>query len=217
MSAQSQHLPPTDIPPSELWLELTAAPRPTELTDWPGKPGKKIRIQVLRLEEHEACRLVAAQRLRDKKFNPGELPGEVYADAVAVEVLWRALVRPDPIDRPDGTSVYWPIAPNADALRAVLSADELVALFNKYLTTQHRLGPTERSVATAEEIDAWVHRLAEAEDEFPLASFTWPQLAELCFLLAQRVQSLSERTESPSPSSPATSESDRASSGSGTS
>ena len=212
----AQHLPPTDIPPSELWLALTAAPRPAEVQDWPGQPGKKVRIQVLRLDEHETCRLTAAQHLKDRKFQPSELPGDVYADAVAVEVLWRALVRPDPIERPDGTSIYWPIAPNADALRKVLSADELVALFNMYLTTQHRLGPTETSVRTGPELDAWISRLAEAEDEFPLASFTWPQLAELCFLLAHRVASLSESQESLSPSSPPTSESGPVSSDSGT-
>lgn len=212
-----KHLPPEDVSPSELWMALTSAPRPSKVVPFPGLPQHKIRVQVLRLDEHEACRLQALHRLKEKKFNPGEVPDEVYSDSVAVEVLARALVNVDPVERPDNTVIYWPLAPSADALRRAFTADQLVSLFNLYLAVQHEFGPTERSVATKEELDAWIKRLSEAEDIVPLGSCTWPQLAELSFLLARRASQLSELLESRSTTSPRTSESDPASSDSGTS
>lgn len=208
MAEQQHHLPPTDIPASELWLKLKSAPRPSELVEFPWMKGEKVRIQVLRLDEHESCRLTALTRLKDRKFSPEEVPQEIYGDAVAVEVLWRAVVRPDPLERPDGTLDYYPIAPNSDELRRTLTADQLVTLFNLYLQVQHRLGPTEKSVSSIADLNAWVDRLVAAESEFPLASFTWPQLAELTSLLAREVSQLRASQVSQETSSQPTSESD---------
>lgn len=202
-----KHLPPEEIAPSALWLALTAAPRPSEVVKFPGT-NIDVRYQVLTLTEHEACRFTALGRIKDKKFTPDEVPGEVYSDMVATEILARALCNVEPRTLGNGTEVFWPIALNAQHLRDKFTANQLAASFNQYLITQQKYGPSEQTVRTDEEIDAWIKRLVEGGSEFPLAAFSWPQLVELTMSLARRAYTASANPDSPFSNSPSSFDAD---------
>ncbi len=62
--------PDKTVPPSELFLKLIEAPRPTEVINYPrkdpatGEPIGKIRMQVLTQEEHDRARIAAHRNIR---------------------------------------------------------------------------------------------------------------------------------------------------------
>lgn len=208
--------PPKDIPASELFIRLCEIPRPSEVVDFPrkdpdtGKPVGRIRIQVLTMMQHDEARIKAFRKLRkEQDLTPQDLESsllkEVYGDRVAREILAMCCLREEPIQgtAEAGRPMYARVFPKTDDLDG-LSADELTVLFSCYEITQHRYGPHSGSVATDEEVTAWIERLAEGASAYPLAGQSWHQLADLCISLAARAYGLSAHLGSLSESLPAT-------------
>jgi len=196
--------PHTDIPASDLWQKLSETPRPTEVVDFPradsrGNPIGKVRIQVLRMEEHDRARLTAQKKLRDNARALGferlesadmDSPGvrEVLGDMTARELLAMACLS-DVSMSEDASSPFYPrIFPSAEGLSKVLSADETAVLFSLFTIVTNKFGPFENNIEGDE--DAWIRRLAEGGDAFPLVSLPWPQLVRLTSLLAGRISTL---------------------------
>jgi len=197
--------PPEDVSPSELWLKLSESPRPSEVVDFPRKganrePIGKVRIQVLPNEEHDAARIRAQTKLRERArlLGHGNLtnedmraPGvaEVLGDMTAREVLAVACVAEKPFDEYAKPLRYPRIFPDAESIGATLSADELSVLFNLYVLVQNKYGPFEGNLSDDDQ-EAWIRRLEEGGETYPLASLPWPQLVALTSSLAVKVSSL---------------------------
>lgn len=197
--------PPSDIPPSELWLKLSETPRPSEVVDFPrkdrnGKAIGKVRIQVLPSEEHDGARIRAQNRLKERARQLGfgnlsnddlNAPGvrEVLGDMTAREVLAIACVTEESYSGDDATPFYPRMFPDPEAIGRTLSADELSVLFNLFVLTQNKYGPFEGNIDD-EEQEAWIKRLEEGGAAYPLASVPWPQLVALTSSLAVKVSSL---------------------------
>lgn len=197
--------PPEDVSPSDLFLKLQEAPRPTELVDFPrrtpdGKPIGKTRIQVLRSEDHDVARLRAKAAVKARhKLTDADLQDEagaaVLRDAAAREILAMACCVEKNLGSED--KPYYPLAfPDADGIGKFVSADELAVLFEAYRLVQAKYGPFEKTVQTEEELSAWIKRLVEGAAEFPLQQLSSVHWAELAFLLAVRAYTLSRILES---------------------
>lgn len=198
-------LPPEDVEAALLWQKLSEHPRPSDVVDFPrkdgeGRPIAKIRMQVLTLEQHDEARLRAQAHLKDERKLKledfaTEIAKEVIGDAVAVELLALACVSVKPIKDSDsvgGPVRYARMFRDGNQIRTSLAADEIATLFTTYLMVQRKFGPTERLVASEEDLTAWIRRLAEGGNEYPLAPLDSLQLASLTTSLAVRAYSLSQ-------------------------
>jgi hypothetical protein len=197
MSQKFEPGPPKKVDASELFLKLMEAPRPSEVVDFPrldrdGKPLFQIRIQVLRMDEHDQARIIAQQKLKARRIANEDLNSaaikEVLGDAVAKELIAMACLTVDPMEGSD-PPVYGRVFRDGEDV-GKLSADEVLVLFNAYQLVQHKYGPFERTITGPEDIDAWIKRLAEGGDAFPLSSLALPALADLTWSLAVRTYSL---------------------------
>ncbi len=202
--------PPADVEPSELFLKLSSAERPSEVIDFPrkdknGNPFGRVRIRVLTSDEHDQARLRALASLKKQELKPADmetpLVRAVAGDATARELIAMAATTeknygPDP-DSP----IYGRLFRHADDV-SQLSADEVLVLFNAYQLVQHKFGPFERNIVSKEDEDAWIARLGEGASEFPLLELVWPQLAALTLSLGRRLYTLSRILESQSESLP---------------
>lgn len=224
--------PPDNVEAAELWRKLHEFPQPSEIVDFPraypkghplaGKPLQKVRIQVLCEEQHDEARLRAHHHLKEERKlkledMAGEAASSVLGDATAVELLALAVMTVEPIkgtddDRPR----YRRMFSRGEDIRKALTADEVAALFAMYLQVQRAYGPHSRSVASDDDLNWWIKKLAEGGQFYPLASLDLPALAELTSCLAQRAHTLSLILESQLSGSPNTSESDLKSFGIGT-
>lgn len=187
--------PPTDIPPSELWLALQAEPFPSEVVDFPryrdGKALGKVRIRTLAMEAHDICRIRGFNKTKaragvEKDDLNAEVIREVQGDAVARELLWMATLRVEDCSKDPSKKFYPQFFPSPEAIEKTLTADELTVLFTQYQLIQAKYGPYEGSISSERELNAWIERLAEGAAAFPLARLSLPQLADLTSLLARR-------------------------------
>jgi hypothetical protein len=112
---------------------------------------------------------------------------EVLSDRIAKEVLVYACSTVaeqfrDANDQP----VYGKIFHSAEDV-GKLRAHELTVLWNAYLLVQSKFGPYEHTV----DVDAWVRRLTEGGQHFPLLSLDLPDLVNLTSSLAARLSTIS--------------------------
>lgn len=221
--------PPDNVSPSDLWLKLTERQQPSEVVDFPGydvngKPLGKVRIRVLTGDEQDRARIAAQRHMTEaRKVRTDELGGEIMrealGDAVARELLCIACTGPDPIgQQATGRAPAYPrVFSRGEDIAKTMSQADIMALWGLYLLVQEKYGPTERTIDSPEERDAWVSRLVEGASRYPLARLQLPALHDLIMLLAARSYSLSCILESLLSSSPDTLESIRKSLDSGTS
>jgi hypothetical protein len=153
MSQKFEPGPPKKVDASELFLKLMEAPRPSEVVDFPrldrdGKPLFQIRIQVLRMDEHDQARIIAQQKLKARRIANEDLNSaaikEVLGDAVAKELIAMACLTVDPMEGSD-PPVYGRVFRDGEDV-GKLSADEVLVLFNAYQLVQHKYGPFERTI-----------------------------------------------------------------------
>ena len=199
--------PPEDISPSELFLKLSQSPRPTEVVDFPrvdesGKSIGQIRIQVLRMEEHDRARIMAQKRLKERsrvygydKIEAADMDSagirEVLGDMTARELLAIACLDTRNHAGGDDEKPFYPrVFPDSDSIAQILSADETAVLFSAYLLVQDKYGPFERNLTSDADVDAWVQRLEEGASAFPLLHLPLPRLVELASSLAARTSTL---------------------------
>ncbi len=205
--------PLEDIEPSELWLKLCEA-LPSEVVDFPrkdkdGRPIGKVRIQVLRMEDHNRARILATKSLPatvkamglgelDKNEMETEAIKEVLGDLIAHELLCMACHADKETGLTDdnGNPIYAKIFPSPAMIRSKLTADETLVLFNLYRLVQYKYGPFEKTVDNEIEVEAWIQRLKEGGSAYPLAVMPLPQLAELTFSLSEKISTLCQILES---------------------
>ncbi len=183
--------PPGDVPANELFLKLLE-PQPSEVIDFPrkgpdGKAVEKIRIAVLPHEQHDRARILAFQYFKEKGYDRADLEHvsmrEVVGDRVAKELIAIAcLTAKEQFRDANGNPVYGRWFRNAEDV-GQLRAHEVTVLFNAYKMVQEKYGPFEHSA----NVDAWVKRLVEGGETFPLLSLDLPELASLTSSLAERL------------------------------
>lgn len=207
--------PDKGIPASELYLKLTES-RPSVVVPYPrdgedGKPVGEVRIQVLTEKEHKLSRSTAFNRIKND-WDPQSWNTDVFkvalGDETAKEMLAKAVVStkavPDPMEgKPGYSPVYQRLYRDAKDI-SDLPSSEVEALFNTYLVVQHRFGPWDRVARTQDDLEAWIRRLGEGGNEFPLLSKDLPRLVELTSLLAALVYTSSVILDRHSKDLPAT-------------
>ena len=193
-----------EMKPSELWAEIIALPRPSRVIEFPrkkpdGTPVGEFSMQVLKQEEQMLC-AAAAERftrklLKDDAPKNGDLArgyNDIYSNAAAVEILFRACRTKDDLIKP--------LFPSPDVLRQNLTNDELGVLMSIYYTVQTELGPIV-AYLSEEEIEAWIARLVEGGSSYPLDSLSSEAQKQLLMRLASRLYK--PPTDTSLPGSPA--------------
>lgn len=191
--------PPKNIAPSQLWAALTTMPRAHRLVDFPrkdadGKPVGQVAMWVLNQEEHSEA-TSSAERYTRGSLQAGDAKGiagttgydGLFGNALAVEMLVRACRRPEDLSLP--------AFPGADAIRRVMTTDEVGVLFETYLMVQSELGPIVAEMSK-EEVDTWCSRLEEGGSLYPFAGMSSETRLTLLRTLARRLAS--SRTDSSS-------------------
>ena len=207
-------------PESDLWVRLSAMPRPGRLVDFPrkGEDGEPVGQTFMRILTQEEClqaQVAAEQYVRglfgkaaDDKDGPrfaGSVPKRdeasifdtLHQNAVSVELLFRSCRRPEGDGQHEGPK--WPSFPSPAELRKKLSNDEIGVLMREYLQVQADLGPITSTMEEGE-FDAWVERIAKSGSTSPFASLSWEAASELILLMASRLWS--SRTATSSSGSP---------------
>lgn len=188
-----------EIKPAALWAAITEMPRPSRVVDFPrkneaGEPVGQVRIRVLTQEESMMCS-AAAESFARKHIK--ELPksddmargyGDIYSNAAAVEVLWRACRQVEDVNQA--------LFPTAKMIRDHLSADEVGVLFSSYLAVKAELGPVIGEMSE-DEVEGWIRRLVEGGSSYPLGSLSWEMRDQLQMLTAQRLYPYLTATSSP--------------------
>jgi hypothetical protein len=181
-----------EVEPSELWLALTALPRPHRVVPFPrnlpgsDSPVGELAVWPLTQEEQMAAN-VEADRWTKKLLKDPQQKDQAnlgyhhtYSNEVAIQVLWRACRDPKNIERP--------AFPSPALMRAKLSTDEVGVLFSQYLTVQSEIGPIV-AYMSKDERDAWILRLQEGGSAFPFDSLSWEQQRILVTSMASQLVS----------------------------
>jgi hypothetical protein len=188
-----------DLKPVDLWLAITAMPRPSDVVDFPrkgkdGNPVGQVRIQILTQEEQILCSAEAERftkkAIKDLPKNDEAQLGyqNVYNNSAAVEILFHACRQRDDISKP--------FFPSRDVLRKYLTPDEVGVLMMNYYTVQSQMGPVV-SYMSEDEVDAWIVRLGEGGQRYPLDSLSLEALKGLAFTLASRIHNSATDTSLP--------------------
>lgn len=185
--------PPHHISEAQLWAEITAHKRPYREVDFPrkrpdtGQPYCKIVLIVLTPAEE----IINAARADEyvKKTLGIQKNGEVsrgynvvYDNAAGVQTLYESARFVDDHDRR--------FFPSAEALRDVLTTDELAVLIEAYSQMRAEIGPI-ISTMTQLEMEAWLDVLeAGAERVSPLYLLSPAQKNDLIYFYAERLRTL---------------------------
>ena len=184
--------PEKEITPSELWLALTAIPRPSRLVPFPrcipgtDKPIGHVRIWPLTQEEQHEANAAADRFAKDLLKDPQRKDEanlgyhHAYTNDLAVQVLHRACR--------DESDLARPAFMTTKKMRANFSTDEIGVLFSTYCTVQSELGPI-RARMSAQETEALIIRLAEGGSAYPLDSLSWELQRSLAVSMASRLVS----------------------------
>jgi len=181
---------PDHVDPSELWLALTALPRPHRIVPFPrtlpgtDAPVGELAIWPLSQEEQMAANAEAdrftKRLLKDPQQKDQANLGyhHTYSNEVAVQVLYRACRDPKSLERP--------AFPSPSLMRQRLSTDEIGVLFNHYCTVSSEIGPIVASMSK-DEREAWILRLQEGGSAFPFDSLSWEQQRILVLGMASQL------------------------------
>lgn len=206
--------PPKDIEASELWSLITTFPRPNRIVDFPRKDPAglvlgQLKMWVLTQEERNMC---AAEAERYAKASLKEASGQtsgsgyavLYDNEAAVQFLWRACR--------DINDEKRHAFPSPGMLRKALTGEEIGLLMRTYVMLQWELGPIAADFTSLEEEEAWIRRLAEGGEVFPIASLSEGLQERLLLSMARRLANFWTATSSPGspPEEPPNAQSDDA-------
>jgi hypothetical protein len=176
---------------SDLWVALTALPRPHRRVPFPrnlptGAPVGELAIWPLSQEEQMAAN-AEADRFTKKLLKDPQAKDQAnlgyhhtYANETAVQVLFRACRNPDDVSK----SAF----PSPSLMRQKLSTDEIGVLFNQYCTVAAEIGPIV-AYLTKEERESFITRLADGGSAFPFDSLSWEQQRTLVSFMASQLLS----------------------------
>lgn len=181
---------PEEQDASELWLALTALPRPHRTVPIPRNiPGTdmpigEVAIWPLTQEEHHQANAAADDHVKKLLKDPQKKDEanigyqNLFANELAVQQLWRACRDTNNLERP--------AFPSPGMLRMKLTTDEVGVLYNHFLTTQVEVGPIVAHMSE-EEFEAWVRRLAEGGQSFFYDTLSWDVRNQLVLTMASRL------------------------------
>lgn len=185
---------PPNMESSKLFAELTSLPRPHRLVPFPRinpKTGEEFQVGMWLLTQNEAMLVAAEAEKTARRLLRDNLPGrnesskgydDVYNNASAIELLYRACRDPEHIERP--------FFPSKQAISDVLTVDEIAILLNHYFTLQVEIGPIVGAM-TNDELQAWLEKLAEGgqSSQYFLNSLSLEALKGLLIALAVQLHS----------------------------
>ena len=175
--------------PAELWVQITAMPRPHRVVDFPrvndlGEPVARVALIVLTQEE-QITASVETERftkrvIKDMPKQDDARRGydDCYNNQAACEILFRASKVAEDISQ----SFF----PSTEQIRKHLTPDEIGVLFRSYLLVQDEVGPIVAKLSD-EETEAWIKRLQDAGSKVPLAVLSWGAVSDLACTLASRI------------------------------
>jgi hypothetical protein len=175
---------------SDLWLALTALPRPHTVVPFPRNlPGTTAPVGEIALwpltQEEQMASNAEADRFTKKLLKDPQQKDQAnlgyhhtYGNEAAVQVLFRACRDPKNLERP--------AFPSPTLMRQRLSTDEIGVLFNTYCTVAAEIGPIV-AYMSKEEREGFITRLADGGSAFPFDSLSWEQQRILVSSMASQL------------------------------
>ncbi len=175
---------------SELWLALTALPRPHRVVPFPrNMPGTDTPVGEIAMwpisQEEQMAANAEADRFTKKLLKDPQQKDQAnlgyhhtYSNETSVQVLFRACRDPKNLERP--------AFPSPSHMRARLSTDEIGVLFNQYCTVASEIGPIV-AYMSKEEREGFIARLADGGSAFPFDTLSWEQQRILVSSMASQL------------------------------
>ena len=186
MSAEQKE----EMDASDLWLALTALPRPHKIVPFPrNMPGTDTAVGEIALwplsQEEQMAANAEADRFTKKLLKDPQQKDQAnlgyhhtYSNEVAVQVLYRACRNPKNLEQP--------AFPSPTQMRQKLSTDEIGVLFNQYCTVASEIGPIV-AYLSKEEREGLITRLADGGSMYPFDSLSWEQQRALVSFMASQL------------------------------
>ena len=192
--------PPTNLSAADLWTAITVRPRPNRLVEFPRRDPVtnesigNVAMWVLTPNEH-AQASAAAEKYT--KTMLGETSPDhrslsyptVYDNAASVEILARCCRAESDLTRT--------AFPSPQAIREVLTTDEVAVLISAYLQFRAEVGPIVSDM-TELEMEAWISRLEEGGRVVaPFFTLSPAQKLDLFQFMANRLRTVRMGNSSP--------------------
>ena len=185
-------MPPAHIAPADLFAQITAIPRPNRLVPFPKvnpATGEPFEIAMWILSQHETMQVAAEAEKTTRKLLKDNVPNkdeqakgynDLYNNASAMELLYRACRMPDDLSKP--------LFPSKHMIGEMLTTDEIAILLNHYFTLQVELGAVVGAM-DEEEMEAWITKLIAGgqSSQYFLNSFSWEAVKTLVIFMANRL------------------------------
>ncbi len=188
-------MPPTNVSATDLFTKLLTS-KPSTLVDFPrndpesGAPLFEVALVIVSQADEMAINAGAEKTAR--KLMREDLPGknetslgydELYKNAKAIELLFRACRHPEDISKP--------LFPSKAAISDALTGDEVAILLNHYFTFQSQESLVIGALSEVE-LEAWIKKIAEggSSSQYFLNTLSWEALKGLLIALAVQSQNL---------------------------
>jgi len=189
-------MPPKNISGAELWAKITQTPREHEIVPFPRLvEGEQVDVAMIVLTQEESflanleCEKYIRKMMKEDLPKNGEISegyNRMYELRASVEILSRA-VR----DAHDVSKAFFK---TKDEISRTLTTDEIGTLMREYHAVRAKIGPAVLTMSEGE-VDAWIERLGEAEDAFPLVFLDSAALSQLVMSMVYRLyKSPTEKT-----------------------
>ena len=185
-------------PSKDLWALLCELPRPHKIVEHPRKlaDGSPVELVMWPMSQEEQLAASASAEAFTRRLLKDAQPksdearrgyDDIYQSEAAVQVLFRSCRRKD--------NFNLPFFPSLEAIRS-MSTDEVSVMFMMYLTVQADVGPIVARM-DKEEMDAFISRLIESGNKFPLDSISPALLKDLVISLVSRLSTYLTATSLP--------------------
>lgn len=195
-------MPPKDVTGAQMWAEITQCPREFRLVPFPRAwKGEQVEVAMVILTQEESFLANLAAEKNVRKMLRDDMPAKgsdmtegyvkLFELAAGPEILFRACRNPLDIGKP--------FFRTREEISKFLTTDEIGILLREYTMVRVEMGPILTEL-TADEMDAWIDRLTEAEDLYPLVLLDAELLNRALRTMVSRLKAL--RTEKNSATSP---------------
>jgi len=194
-------MPPKDVTGAQMWAEITQCPREFRRVPFPRAwKGEQVEVAMVIMTQEEAFLANLAAEKYVRKMLRDDMPKasdvsegylRIFELAAAPEILFRVCKDP--------TDTSKPFFKTRDEISKFLTTDKTGILLREYNLVRMEMGPVITQM-TGDEMDAWIDRLTEAEDIYPLVLLDSELLTRALRTMASQLKAL--RTGKNSATSP---------------
>ena len=181
---------------SDVFRMLTKQPRPNEVVDLPVTLAPDQKLPRVRLmlprggRVYDDARAFATEKMRELYGDKAQHP---KLDPLYLEWQGRYVVHEvfRTVKKPDLATEYPRVFHSPEAVKQVLDDNELSTAWMMFSQFKTKWAPFEDGAITEEEVTAWIGKIVEGADSYPLSRMPSLDLVQLTQSIARRAYALS--------------------------